>query len=195
MTKKDRTNLSILIVLLVVLGLTITLVYRMNQPPTTAAVQTPPPKTAPPNPTSPDAKIRLDLVEKPDSASDEVGRKNVFQYQQTRPALPSQKSGPAGPIVSSPPVNVTPPVQTVVRPPAPTGPPPPPPILYKYQGFLAVSSPGGSMTAILADDSRHYLVTVGEVLMGRYRISKITNTAVEVEDLEYNRRQTLPLVK
>jgi len=31
--------------------------------------------------------------------------------------------------------------------------------------------------------------------MGRFRIATITDKAVEIEDLEYNRRQTLPLMK
>jgi len=37
-------------------------------------------------------------------------------------------------------------------------------------------------------------VTVGEILMGRFRIASISDKSVEVEDLEYNRRQTLPLL-
>ena len=41
MTKQDRQKLSILIILVAVLGLTIVLGYRMNQPDTTNAVQAP----------------------------------------------------------------------------------------------------------------------------------------------------------
>jgi hypothetical protein len=53
-----------------------------------------------------------------------------------------------------------------------------------------------SLTAFLADDfARHYNVTVGEVLMGKYRVSQITDATVEIEDLEASRRQTLPLLK
>jgi len=63
----------------------------------------------------------------------------------------------------------------------------------KYQGFAASSGQG--MTAFVSDDSRHYNVTVGEVLMGRYRIVSISDKSIEIEDLEYNRRQTLPLLK
>jgi hypothetical protein len=51
------------------------------------------------------------------------------------------------------------------------------------------------MIAFVADDSRHYNVTAGEVLLGRYRILSITDKSIEVEDMEYNRRQTLPLLK
>ena len=45
MTKQDRQKLSILIVLVAVLGLTVVLGYRMNQPDTTNAVQAPVTKT------------------------------------------------------------------------------------------------------------------------------------------------------
>jgi hypothetical protein len=38
-------------------------------------------------------------------------------------------------------------------------------------------------------------VTAGEVLMGRFRILGITDKSVEIEDLDYSRRQTLPLIK
>ncbi len=62
-------------------------------------------------------------------------------------------------------------------------------------GFAAVNTPDRGLTAFLDDGSRHYNVTTGEVLMGRYRITRISDASVEVEDLEYNRRQTLPLLK
>jgi hypothetical protein len=191
MTKKDRTNLSILIVLLVVLGLTIVLGYRMNQPPTTNAVQTVEAKPATTAPTATDARIRLELVEKA-AEEEDIGRKNLFQYRQAPPPPPSN--------VKPPTVTATPPSQAAVAAPPtvanrPPQPPQPPPIPLKYQGFAAVKSPQTGMTAFLADDSRHFNVTVGEVLMGRYRIAGITDKSVEIEDLEFNRRQILPLVK
>lgn len=188
MSKQDRQKLSIFLILLVVLGLTLILGYRMNRPATTAAVQSP--ETRPPAkpPAASDARIRLDIVENPESTG-EIGQKNVFQYGQRRPAPAPQTLPPGpGPTSSAPPPAVTPPVPVV-----PAGPPPPPPIPLKFNGFAAVNS---SLTAFLSDDSsRHYNVTAGEILMGRYRITQITDRAVEVEDLQYNRRQMLPLQK
>ena len=185
MTKNDRQKLSIFIILLFVLGLTIVLGYRMNQPPTTAAVQTPEVKTSANPPAPNDARIRLDLVENPQD-SDDIGKKNVFQYRQVAaPPQPKPISSSAPPaVITSPPV-----------PPRPPQPPPPPPIPLKYQGYFAMNAPGGGLTAVLADESRHYNVTIGEVLMGRYRIASISDRSVEVEDLELNRRQALALVK
>ena len=200
MSKQDRQKFSILIVLLVVLGMTAVLGYRMNQPPTTAAVQVPETKISanPPAPT--DARIRLDLIEKAEGSQEEIGRKNVFQYQKppaSRPPVPG-----SGGSASTTPRPEQPAPPSVGLPPTTSGssasaaPPGPPPIPLKYQGYAAESAPGGQMTAFLTDDaSRHYNVTPSEILLGRYRINQISTASVEVEDLETNRRQTLPLLK
>ena len=189
MNKRDRQRLGILIVLLVVLGMTVVLGYRMNRPQITAAVQTPQTRQPSPNQTTAsDARIRLDLIETAEGSQD-IGRNNVFQYREVRPSAQASRPGSTPPEASPSPAPAV-----VLQPPGrPAGPPPPPPIPLKYQGFAVVNS---SLTAFLADDSaRHYNVTMGEVLMGKYRISQITDTIVEIEDLEANRRQTLPLSK
>ena len=200
MSKQDRQKFSILVVLLVVLGMTAVLGYRMNQPPTTAAVQVPETKISanPPAPT--DARIRLDLIEKAEGSQEEIGRKNVFQYQKppaSRPPVPGSggsASTTPGPQQPAPPLFGLPPTTSGSS--ASAAPPGPPPIPLKYQGYAAESAPGGQMTAFLTDDaSRHYNVTPSEILMGRYRINQISTASVEVEDLETNRRQTLPLLK
>jgi hypothetical protein len=193
MSKQERQKLSILVVLLVVLGLTLVLAYRMNQPDTTNAVQQAPApvKVSEKAPAQVDAKLRLDLVEK-DSGEENAGKRDVFQYHQTPPPAPSGSRGPIPPPTSRPPDIGLP--QAQIRPVQPT-PPGPPPIPLKYQGYAVSTVPGGPFTAFLADDSRHYNVTVGEVLMGRYRILGISDKTVDVEDLEYQRRQSLPIVK
>ena len=204
MSKQDRQKFNILIVLLVVLGMTALMGYRMNQPPTTAAVQVPETKTStnPPAPT--DARIRLDLIEKAEGSKEEIGRKNVFQYQKPPAPSPASRSsvpgsgGSAsttpGPQQPAPPSAGLPPTASGSSPSA--APPGPPPIPLKYQGYAAENAPGGQMTAFLTDDaSRHYNVMPSEILMGRYRINQISTASVEVEDLETNRRQTLPLLK
>ena len=200
MSKQDRQKFSILVVLLVVLGMTAVLGYRMNQPPTTAAVQVPETKISanPPAPT--DARIRLDLIEKAEGSQEEIGRKNVFQYQKppaSRPPVPGSggsASTTPGPQQPAPPLFGLPPTTSGSS--ASAAPPGPPPIPLKYQGYAVENAPGGQMTAFLTDDaSRHYNVTPSEILMGRYRINQISTASVEVEDLETNRRQTLPLLK
>src|SRR5262249_62364370 len=138
MSKQDRQKFNILVVLLVVLGMTALLGYRMNQPPTTAAVQVPETKTStnPPAPT--DARIRLDLIEKADASKEEIGRKNVFQYQKPpasppgpfRPSAPGSggsMSMPPGPQQPAPPSAGFPTTNGPSPSAAPPGPPPLPP--------------------------------------------------------------------
>jgi len=190
MSRRDRQRISIFVVLLVVLGLTLVLGYRMNQPATTAAVQSPEAKPTTKVPVASDARIRLDIVENPDNSAD-IGQKNLFQYGQRRE--PPQPVRPAGRVEAKPPVpSVTQPPPVVPQPPA--GPPPPPPVPFRFSGFAVMNS---SLTAFLTDESgvKHYNVSAGEVLMGRYRITQITDKAVEVEDIQFNRRQTLALQK
>jgi hypothetical protein len=195
MSKQDRQKVSILIILLVVLALTVVLGYRMNRPAVTSAVQTPESKTSanPPAPT--DARIRLDLI-KPEASREEVGRKNVFQYGLTPAAGPSSSRG--GSTAITPPPSSAPftPPPAGNQPTVPVAPPGPPPIPLKYHGYAIEKSSGVPMTAFLVDDtSHHYNVTVGEILMGRYRVTQVSTGLVEIEDLESNRRQTLPLLK
>jgi hypothetical protein len=196
MTKQDRQKVAFLVVLLAVLGLTMFLGYRMTRPPTTSVVQAPQQKVSTNLPTASGAQIRLDLVEK-EKAGENIGKRNLFQYQQAPPPPP-----PAGPrggrgFRGSEELDAPPPVQppVIVTPQGPPPPPPLPPITLKYQGFAARSAPNGGFTAFLSDDSRHYNVTVGEILMGKYRIASITDRSVDVEDLEHNRHQSLPLLK
>jgi hypothetical protein len=194
MSRQDRQKLSILIVLLGVLLLTLVLGYRMNkQPVVTAAVQAPETKPSANPPAPADARIRLDLVEKPEKSLDEFGRKNVFQYRETPAPPPPRGGSPARvPQPSTPGMGgLGGPVPN--QPPATIAPPGPPPIPFKYQGYALDSSPGGQITAFLTDDTRHYNVGIGEILMGRYRITQISANSVEVEDIDNNRRQMVPV--
>jgi hypothetical protein len=179
-------------VLLVVLGVTGVFAYRMNQPQITAAVQAAPAKTSSNPPAPSEAHIRLDLLQNSD-AEEAVGKRNLFQYRQNVPALPPLPQRGGKPLDPPLPTNVPPPTPVVTGPPPP---PPPPPINLKYQAlFVVTESPDGGPTAVLADESRHYNVKTGEILLGRYRIVSISESSVEVEDLNLNRRQTLPYVK
>ncbi len=87
MTKQDRQKISILVVLLAVLGLTIVLGYRMNQPQTTSAVQAAEPKTqavavAQSDPSG--GRILLEKIEiEAQETEDKIGTRNIFQYEQT----------------------------------------------------------------------------------------------------------------
>jgi hypothetical protein len=200
MSKQDRQKLSILVILLGVLVLTLILGYGMNKPVVTAAVQSAEPKppsnpsSNPPAPT--DARIRLDLIEKSQNSSEEIGRKNVFQYRQTPAATALAGPGSRSPVIPPQPAAPAANEQLPVRPPAVIAPPGPPPIPFKYHGYATLDAPGGQMTAFLTDETlHHYNVAVGEVLMGRYRLTQITANSVEIEDTSNSRRQLVPVTK
>src|SRR5207247_10853391 len=125
----------------------------MNRPATTAAVQVPETKTSANSPPTIDARIRLDLIEKAEGSQEEIGRKNVFQYQKppaSRPPVPGSggsASTTPGPQQPAPPLFGLPPTTSGSS--ASAAPPGPPPIPLKYQGYAAESPPGGPMTAFL----------------------------------------------
>ena len=193
MTARDRKQLKAFVVLIVVLGVTVYLsVFRADRPSSSAAPPQTPPKdvaAALQQSRASDARIRLDLMKTP-AEGEEVGRHNLFQYRQARPA--PQPPGPAGTQAQTqaPPVvtPVTPP-PAVLTPTTPTRPttPPVPPMEFKYDGFL--KTPNG-LAATLSDRTNHYYnLKEDDVVLGRYRIARVTDAVVEVEDLEVPRRQ------
>ena len=188
---KPGTKQLVLIGLIVVLGLTLYFGLQMNRTPDLVAVQAQGKRSAAVASGQADAKIRLDLLDKASDTGD-IGKKNLFQYGPP-PAPPAPATPPAPPVGPS----ISNPAATSPRPPvAPPAPPPPPPVPLKYVGFASVEPNSKTLIATLIDDSQHHFNAVeGDVFMGRYRVARITDTAVDIEDLEFTRRQTLPLVK
>jgi pyruvate/2-oxoglutarate dehydrogenase complex dihydrolipoamide acyltransferase (E2) component len=215
MTAKDRKQLKVFVLLLVILGVTAILSFRTNQNPSASSpppapadatsAKTAAPKTAakPSNSkqaaaASSDARIRLDWM-KEDPQAYEVGRNNLFQYRtgkamgQTGPPGVGRGSGnrqtqnlPPAPDETP----VTPPTPAVFTPPQP---PPPPPMQFKYDGFLKTQA---GLLASLSDNTAHYPnLREGDVLIGRYRIAKVTDAVVEVEDLQIPRRQAFARIQ
>ena len=188
MNARDKKQATFLGGLIVILGVTLYVAPGLNRAPTASG--TPPPPGAQQQPSAvDDARIRLDLLN-PRTDGPEAGAENLFQYRIVRPppgpARPTQRVEPFVPA----PQAYTPPVHS-----GPPPPPPPPPIPLRYQGYARSEYGTGELTAFLVDDTRHYNVKAGEVLMGRYRITAITDTSVQVEDMQFRRTQTLALQK
>ena len=134
-----------------------------------------------------DARIQLELLDKA-RADEDLGKSNLFAYRNSRPPEPTKVAPPPPPPVVT---NNPPPRPTVVAP------PPPPPIPLKYVGYAFVEPNSKVLIATLLDDTqqRHFNAVQGDIFMGRYRVLRITDTVVDVEDIDTSRRQTLPLVK
>jgi hypothetical protein len=182
MTAEKKKQLQTLLALGVLLAGAATYAYlSLRQPAVKAA--TPAEKVArvASLPSASDAQIRLDLIR--DSAEkDVVGRRNVFQYYVPPPP-------PKPPPVIQPAVVTR--VQTNTTPAPPSPPPAPPSALdsFKFDAVGIVAKPGQLMASI-TDGPNRYKVTEGEYILGRYRINKLTENSVEIEDLDQNRRRT-----
>jgi hypothetical protein len=71
--------------------------------------------------------------------------------------------------------------------------PPPPPITLKFFGFA--NRPGEAKKVFLSQDGDIFIAGEGDIVDRRYRVLHISATAVDVEDMVNNNRQSLPLTQ
>jgi hypothetical protein len=71
--------------------------------------------------------------------------------------------------------------------------PPPPPITLKFFGFA--NRPGETRKVFLAQGEDIFIAAEGDIVDRRYRVLHISPTAVDVEDVLNNNRQSLPLTQ
>jgi len=106
--------------------------------------------------------------------------RNIFSLTYTPPPPPMPKNVPPAR-----------PKQVVTLPPAPVGPPPPPPINLKFFGTARHGN--GPIQAFLLQGDNVYLASAGEIVAHKYKIVSINLNSIQVQDLQYNDTQTLPL--
>lgn len=78
-------------------------------------------------------------------------------------------------------------------PPPPPPPPPPPQIPLKFFGFA--NKPGEPKKVFLSQGEDVFIAVEGDIVDRRYKVIHITPTSVEVEDVLYNNRQSIPLTQ
>jgi hypothetical protein len=105
--------------------------------------------------------------------------RNIFSLTYTPPPPPIPKNVP-----SARPKPVT-------LPPAPVRPPPPPPINLKF--FGTAKRANSPVQAFLLQGDNVYLASAGEIVAHKYKILSINLNSIQVEDLQNNNTQTLPL--
>ena len=71
--------------------------------------------------------------------------------------------------------------------------PPPPPINLKFFGFE--NPPGGAKRVFLSQGEDIFIAAEGDIVDRRYKVLHISPTAVDVEDVLNNHRQSLPLIQ
>ncbi len=72
-------------------------------------------------------------------------------------------------------------------------PPPPPPIMLKFFGFA--SKPGEPKRIFLSQGEDVFIAAEGDIVNRRYKVVRISPNAVDIEDVLYNNRQSIPLTQ
>jgi len=70
---------------------------------------------------------------------------------------------------------------------------PPPPITLKFYGFA--SRPGEPKKVFLSQGEDIFIAGEGDIIDRRYRVLRISPLSVEIEDVLYNNRQSIPLTQ
>lgn len=179
MTATDKKKTMLLGLLLVLAGVSWYFVFSPIMFPSTGSAPANPggPGRRQPIKVVPSAVINLSMLEKPSESA--VGQKNLFVYPPKAPPKP--------PVAPAPPqVFVQPPVQ----PPAPPPVPPTPPFrAFKYEG-MSVGKESGKVLAAISEGGNVYQLELGHCIQGTYCISRLSETEVEIEDLQLKRKQT-----
>lgn len=125
-----------------------------------------------------DPTLRLNQLKAAEDAKYTGSGRNIFQDQ-------TEIEPPDHPVVQphNPNPNPAPPVNP--------GPPPPPPITLKFYGFASGANEPKRIFLSQGDDI--YIAREGEIVARRYRVVKINNNNVEIEDMQFNNKQAIPL--
>lgn len=121
-----------------------------------------------------DPTLRTDLLRTSEDTKYEGKGRNIF-LAQAEP-LPQAQT----PVINQKPAEV---IQQ--------GPPLPPPIDMKFIGFA--TRPGQQKKIFLVQNNDVFVAGEGDIVNRRYKIVKINQNSVEIEDVLNNNRQSIPL--
>ncbi len=139
------------------------------------------PKEQPTVTASLDPRLRLDLLKGSEDTEYKGAGRNIFRAE-AEPVIPNPVVTPIVPKhddTTAQADNIPPP------------PPPPPPINLKPFGLL--NRPGEPRQVFLLQNDDVFVAKEGDVVNRRYKIVKINNNSVEIQDLLGNNTQTIPL--
>ena len=108
--------------------------------------------------------------------------RNIFSAQSAPPPVPIP--APVAPARPAPP--------PIPCPPNCPPPPPPPPIDLKY--FGVETGPNGARQACLLHGDAVFIASPGDVVLRRYKVVSIDAKSIQVQDMQNNNTQTLPLL-
>jgi hypothetical protein len=170
----NRRNQIVFLTALVVVFLFI--VYRATRSPEVASVVS-----------RADENFRPIAVENPALRLDLLDRLKKLQYEGSHRNIFSSSAPP--PVSVAPPVAAVPP--PIVGPAPPQGPAPlvVPATFYGY----VTDAQTGARRAFFIEGDNVYVLAVGELLLGRFRLMQIGNSSVELEETSTGRRATLTM--
>lgn len=185
---EDRNKLIAAIVLMVLAA--VSLSYVLSRPGTPAAAAPPAAVTPARRPTGRrgpaaavqpgenlDPTLRLSLLRSSEGVKYEGTGRNIFRAHAEEP-LPQAH----GKVLTD----------KKPEPQLPPPPPGPPPINLKFYGFA--NKPGETTKKVfLSEGDNIFIAGEGDVVDRRYRVVKIGQNSVEIEDLLNNNKQTIPL--
>ncbi len=150
-------------------------IYRSNRSPEIAPVVS-----------SADEKFRPIAVENPALKLELLERLKKLQYEGSHRNIFST--------VAAPPVSTPPPVSVAPAQVGPAGPSGPAPLVIPatFYGFVT-DSRTGMRRAFFMEGENVYIMAIGEVLLGRFRLVQIGNSSVELEEISTGRRATLTM--
>ncbi len=122
-----------------------------------------------------DPTLDLNLLSQSEEIKYAGNGRNIFVMGSVAKIEPVRKS----PVTDTKPVVFTPPA--------------PPPITLKFFGFA--NRPGETKKVFLVQGEDIFIAAEGDIVDRRYRVLKISPTAVDVEDVLNNNRQSLPLIQ
>lgn len=99
-------------------------------------------------------------------------------------------SAAAAPVAIPKPIQPARPTHVIVQ--LPQGPPPPPPIDIRFCGYFAEAN-GSDRQVILVRGDDVLLAKAGDIVLRRYKVLSIAANSIQVDDLQNNNRQTIPL--
>lgn len=142
------------------------------------------------DPTKVDPTLRLDLLATVQNVSLEGGARNIFQFGPAAPPPPTTPLPTVKKIIPGEPVakNAAPP--NLGPPPAP----PAPPIPFKYYGYSSIKGEPRKR-AFFLDGEDIIVAWEGEMIKNRYKVVHVGINSVEMEDVQFKNKQSLPLAE
>jgi hypothetical protein len=128
-----------------------------------------------------DPTLRKDLLKRSEETTYKGNGRNIFSAEAALPDLEKPKL----------PVVVEKHEPTGPQPPPP--PPAPPPIPLKFYGFA--NRPGQPKSIFLSSGEDVFIAKEGDIVNRRYKVVKIGNNSVEMEDVVDNHHQQIPLTQ